>query len=219
MGYIFAYAVARWRGQKLVLWLALLVGMLPDFDIYFAGLGLVHHTYTHSLLLLLPLAAFVVWRRRDSLPYVVGALQHVVVGDFLVNSFPVLLPLASLTVGLGLGMPSAADSVIEFGSLALMALIMWRSGDLGRLLDGSRENLLIAIPLFSISSLTWVAAGQPELGALVSFGFSRLALEAISVGQIALAALMALSMLKSMAPYIRGTPRTDESTTPEELRG
>ncbi|MGA1975946.1 MAG: metal-dependent hydrolase, partial [Conexivisphaerales archaeon] len=54
LGYIFASAVARWRHQKLTLWLALVAGILPDFDIFFSGLGLVHHTYTHSLLLLLP---------------------------------------------------------------------------------------------------------------------------------------------------------------------
>lgn len=83
LGYIFASAVARWRHQRLILWLALVAGVLPDFDIFFSGVGLLHHTYTHSLLLLLPLAAVVVWWKRDSLPYVVGTLQHVSSGGLL----------------------------------------------------------------------------------------------------------------------------------------
>jgi hypothetical protein len=46
------------------------------------------------------MAAVVVWWRRDSLPYVAGVLQHVLVGDFLANNIPLLFPLASVTIGL-----------------------------------------------------------------------------------------------------------------------
>jgi hypothetical protein len=207
LGYVFASAVARWRHQRLVIWLALVAGILPDVDIFFAGLGLVHHTYTHSLLLLLPIAGVLVWWRRDSLPYVAGVLQHMLVGDFLANSVPLLLPLAAVRVGLELGMPSAADSLIESGSLALMLVVMWRSGDLRRLFDGGRSNLLMLIPLLTMSSLTWLAAGEPELGGLISYGFSRLALEAVSAGQIALAALMAVSVVRSAIFLYRSRSR------------
>jgi hypothetical protein len=54
------------------------------------------------------MAAVVVWWRRDSLPYVAGVLQHVLVGDFLANNIPLLFPLASVTIGLELGIPSAS---------------------------------------------------------------------------------------------------------------
>lgn len=219
LGYVFASAVAKWRHQKLTLWLALVAGILPDFDIFFSGLGLVHHTYTHSLLLLLPLAAAFVWWRRDSLPYVVGVLQHVLVGDFLASGVPLLLPLSTVRVGLELGMPSAADSLIESGSLFLMLFMMWRSGDLRRLFDGERANLLMVVPLLSMYSLTWLAAGEPELGGLVSYGFSRLALDAISLGQIALAILMALSVLASVISRYRTGRGPPTSAQRGELAG
>jgi len=198
MGYLFAYAVTLKTHRSLSLWLALLAGILPDFDIFFSGLGLVHHTYTHSLILVIPVAVACILLVRGSLPYVVGVLQHLLVGDFLVNSIPVLLPFGTLTIGLGLGMPSAADALIEFGSLVMMVLVMTQNGDLGRLMNGERVNILMLIPLLSMFSLTWLAAGTPELGGLVTYGLSRLALAAITIGQGLLAVIMACSVVVSL---------------------
>ncbi len=74
-------------------------------------------------------------------------------------------------------MPSAVDALLEPFFLFLMLLVMWRSGDLRRTLSGERVNFLMVVPLVSLVSLTWLAAGKPELGGLVTYGFSRLALE------------------------------------------
>jgi hypothetical protein len=194
IGYLVAWAFARWRKQKISLWLAFTVGIVPDYDILFQGLGLVHHTYTHSLLLWVPIAIAIVLWKRDSLPYVAGILSHLLIGDFLVSSIPVLLPLSNISVGLRLGMPSIADAILEASAFLLMLLFMWRNGDLRRLLSGQRTNFLIVVPLVSMASLTWLAAKTPAVEQLVTFGFSQLEIETISVGQILLMILFITSI-------------------------
>ena len=197
IGYLVAWAFARWRKQKLSLWLAFTVGIVPDFDILFQGLGLEHHTYTHSLLLWAPVAiALLLWNRK-SVPYVAGILSHLLIGDILVSSIPFLLPLSSISIGLRLGMPSFADAILESGAFLLMLLLMWRNGDLRRMLSGEKKNLLMLVPLVSMTSLTWLAARTPELEQLVSYGFSRLEIETISVGQILLMILFIISIAVS----------------------
>jgi hypothetical protein len=194
IGYLVAWTVARWRREKLVLWLAFTVGIVPDYDILFRGLSLVHHTYTHSLLVWAPVVIALVWWRRETLPYMAAILSHLLIADFLVSSVPLLLPLSDVSFGLSLGMPSAADALLESSSLFLMLLVMWLSGDLRRTLSGERVNSLMVVPLVSMASLTWLAAGTPELAGLVAYGFSRLALKAISMGQILLGFLFIVSV-------------------------
>jgi hypothetical protein len=194
IGYLVAWTIARWRREKLVLWLAFTAGIVPDYDILFRGLGLVHHTYTHSLLLWAPVVIALVWWRRKTLPYVAAILSHLLIADFLVGSVPLLLPLSDVSFGLRLGMPSAADALLESSSLFLMLLVMWRSSDLRRALSGEKVNFLMVVPLVSMTSLTWLAAATPELGGLVAYGFSRLTLEPISMGQILLGFLFIVSI-------------------------
>ena len=194
IGYLVAWAFARWRKQKLSLWLAFTVGIVPDFDILFQGLGLEHHTYTHSLLLWAPVAiALLLWNRK-SVPYVAGILSHLLIGDVLVSSIPFLLPLSSVSVGLRFGMPSFVDAILESGAFLLMFLLMWRNGDLRRMFSGGKKNLLLLVPLISMTSLTWLAARTPELEQLVSYGFSRLEIEIVSVSQILLMILFIIAI-------------------------
>ncbi len=194
IGYLVAWGFAKWRKEKLSLWLAFTVGVVPDYDILFQGLGLVHHTYTHSLLLWAPVAIVIVLWNRKSLPYVAGILSHLLIGDFLVSSVPIILPLSNISVGLKFGMPSLADAILESGAFVLTLLLMSRNGDLRRMLSGQRLNLLMVAPLVSITSLTWLAAKTPELEQLVTYGFSKLEIEAISVGQILLMILFIASI-------------------------
>ncbi len=53
--YLFSKATGRRLNVNLPAYLALLSGILPDFDIYFQPY-LVHHTYTHSLIVIIPVA-------------------------------------------------------------------------------------------------------------------------------------------------------------------
>jgi hypothetical protein len=203
IGYLVVWGFARWRKEKFSLWLALTVGIVPDYDILFRGLGLAHHTYTHSLLLWAPVViALVLWNRK-TLPYVAGILSHLLIGDFLVSSVPLLLPISNISVGLRFGMPSFVDAILESSSLALMFLLMWRNGDLRNMLSGQRSNLLILVPLVSMVSLTWLAAKTPGVEELVAFGFSKLELEAVSVGQIVLMIFFIASIALSCIKLVR----------------
>lgn len=189
------------------MWLAFTVGIVPDYDILFRGLGLVHHTYTHSLLLWAPVAiALVLWNRK-SLPYVAGILSHLLIGDFLVSSIPILLPLSNISVGLRFGMPSFVDAILESSFLALMFLLMWWNGDLRRMLSGQKANLLIVVPLVSMASLTLIAAKTPNVEQLVAFGFSKLELEVVSVGQILLMILFITSIALTCIKIARSQKR------------
>jgi hypothetical protein len=131
-----------------------------------------------------------IWWDRKTLPYVAAILSHLLIGDFIVSSVPLLLPISNVSFGLRLGMPSAADALLEFSFFFLMLLVMLLNGDFQRALNGERKNFLMLVPLVSMALLTWLAAGKPELGELAAYGFSRLALEAISTGQIILGFLL-----------------------------
>jgi hypothetical protein len=200
LGYLLSSVVARWRGQRLVLWAAFTMGLLPDYDLLLRGLGLVHGTYTHSLVILTPTAILLAYFRRESLPYMAALLQHVI-GDVLVSEYRVLTPLSESWLGLGLvGMGSMADAAIEVSALLAMLLVMWMGGDLSRLLDGARVNLPVIVPFLSMTVLTWV--GGNEGGAplvegvqrVVGFGLSSASLALIALGHVVLGALMASSV-------------------------
>ena len=59
-----SYLVSKSGGRalhvKIPLYLSLLAGLLPDFDIYFHPI-IQHHTITHSLLLLGPITALLTY--------------------------------------------------------------------------------------------------------------------------------------------------------------
>ena len=203
MGYLFAWFVARTMRQKLVLWAALTAGIVPDLDLLFGGVGLDHATYLHSLVVWVPLALLFGYWKKESLPYIAAILQHIVIGDLLIG-LPLLLPLSDVHLGLGLEMSSMPDALIEFSSLLVMAFVMLRSGDLGRLMAGGREGLLVAVPLVSMIGLTWYAENGPALSViqgtqrLVDYGSSTEALTIITIGHILLAGLMAAAVLKAI---------------------
>ena len=204
LGYLSAWVVAKTLRQRLILWVALTAGMVPDFDLLFGGFGLEHATYTHSLVVWAPVALLLVTWRRGSLPYVAALLQHIVVGDLLMGSLPLLLPLSGVSLGLGLEMSSMPDALIEFSSLLVMAIVLLRSGDLGRLMAGGREGVLVAVPLVSMIDLTWFAENgsapsviQGTLN-LVDYGFSNEALIIITIGHILMAGLMTAAVLKAI---------------------
>ena len=85
---MFGYLVVRMFDRvcktRTKTWIALTVGMIPDVDLFFIPFGLEHHTYTHSILLWLPLLGFVFFS-KSFLPVYLGIVQHMfddaLVGD------------------------------------------------------------------------------------------------------------------------------------------
>jgi membrane-bound metal-dependent hydrolase YbcI (DUF457 family) len=71
----------------------LMLGVLPDIDLFFGRFGVVHHTFTHSLFFWLVIfAPFLLVFRRESIPYLAAVVQHFAFGDLLVKKTPLMLP-------------------------------------------------------------------------------------------------------------------------------
>jgi LexA-binding, inner membrane-associated putative hydrolase len=209
--YLFSKSSARRLKVGMPAYLALLAGVLPDFDIYFQPLGLIHHTYTHSLLVIIPVVVVLTYfLGRFGLAFSIGILSHLI-GDFLVGSIPILYPInPSWNVGLNLGIPSLADTVLEMGAFALVIVYALRNGDYKLILKQSRESLMLGIPLVAIDTLTLLFAGDRNIP-LATFAFSRKALTVITLGHILLSGILALGALQGLIWYIQSRSKRGAS--------
>lgn len=212
--YLFSKATGRTLNTNMPAYLALLSGILPDFDIYFQPY-IVHHTYTHSLIVIVPVVIVLTYFfGRMGFAFSVGILSHLL-GDFLVGSIPLLYPvLPNSDVGLNLGIPSLADTVLEIGAFALVMVYAYWNGDYKLVLKPSRDSLLLAIPLFALVTLTLLFAGDRSIP-LAEFAFSRRALTVITLGHILLSGILALGVLQGLRWYLgnRGVKRTSSANT------
>jgi len=193
--YLFSKATGRELNVNLPAYLALLSGILPDFDIYFQPY-LVHHTYTHSLIVVVPAVIVLTYFfGRLGFAFSIGILSHLL-GDFLVGTIPLLYPLLpNSDVGLNLGIPTLADTVLEIGAFALVLAYAYWNGDYKLILKPSRESLMLTIPLFALVTLTLLFAGDRSIP-LAEFAFSRRALTVITLGHILLSGILGLGVLQ-----------------------
>ncbi len=199
--YLFSKATGRQLNVKLSAYLALLSGILPDFDIYFQPY-IVHHTYTHSLIVIVPVAIVLTYFfGRLGFAFSIGILSHIL-GDFLVGTIPLLYPLfPNSDVGLNLGIPSLADTVLEIGAFTLVIVYAYWNGDYKLILKPSRQSLLLGIPLFALVTLTLLFAGDRSIP-LAEFAFSRRALTVITIGHILLSGILALGVLQGFRWFL-----------------
>jgi len=200
--YLFSKTTGREINVNLPAYLALLSGILPDFDIYFQPY-IVHHTYTHSLILVVPVAIVLIYFfGRLGFAFSIGILSHLL-GDFLVGTIPLLYPLfPNSDVGLNLGIPSLADTVLEIGAFTLVLVYAYLNGDYKLILKPSRESLLLVIPLFALVTLTLLFAGDRSIP-LAEFAFSRRALTVITLGHILLSGILGLGVLQGLRWFLR----------------
>ena len=198
--YLFSKATGRKLNVNLPAYLALLSGILPDFDIYFRPY-LVHHTYTHSLIVIVPVAAVLTYFfGRLGFAFSIGILSHLL-GDSLVGTIPLLYPLfPNSDVGLNLGIPSLADTVLETGAFALVLVFAYLNMDYKLLVKPSRDSLLLGIPLIALVTLTLLFAGDRGIP-LTTFAFSRRALSIITLGHILLSGILAMGVLQGIRWY------------------
>ena len=200
--YLFSKLTGRQLEVTVPAYLALLAGILPDFDIYFRPL-IQHHTYTHSLVVIIPTVIVLTYFfGRFGLAFSAGILSHLV-ADSIVGSIPLFYPLfPSLDVGLNLGLPSLADTVLEVGALIIVIVYALRNGDSKLVFTPQRESLLLAIPLVAIVTLTLLFVGDNNIP-LATFAFSRRALTLITVGHIVLAGILALGTVQGLRWHLK----------------
>lgn len=176
----------------------LLAGGIPDYDLLF-GVLLPHGTLTHNLWIwIAAFAGLFFLLRWRILPYAVGVVQHFLIGDALVGSVAFLWPLTTIKLGLNLGVPSAADTILETSFFLGLVVYMYLSGDLHRIFMVRASNLWMILPLATLTGLSAFATGETELVPLATYGFARKALTIITIDHIILATIMAFSTLQGM---------------------
>jgi hypothetical protein len=207
-GYLFCRVTGRRLGTAVSLPLAFLLGVLPDFDLYLQPLGLEHHTYTHSLVVLGPITlGLVLYRRRWGATVAAGLLSHLVT-DALVGRIPLVYPLLPLRVGVGAGLPSAVDALLEVGGLGVALFYLYRSTDRQALLHPDVRNLRHLVPLVAIVSLSLLFALDNDIH-LLTFAFARRALSAITLGHFVLGVVFGVGVLRGLAALrARRLPKT-----------
>src|SRR3990172_8771096 len=129
-GDVFGKATRRFQRTKLNLALLILVGALPDFDLFTRqpyGTLFGHHGISHSwvAIVLISLPFFYTFGLR-ALPYFIGALQHPVFGDLIANHISLLFPLTLSESGLNLSESNpAVEIALEIaGFLIFLALFI-----------------------------------------------------------------------------------------------
>jgi len=172
--YIWAWISARALKTKISIPVILLLGVIPDIDIFLSGFGVVHHSFTHSiffwLLLFTPLYPLL---RRRTIPYLVAVVQHFTLGDFLVGSIMIFWPLSQDFFGANFRMGLFADVFLEGTGLLLAAILIIFNGDLKRMLSIRRENMFMVIPLLALlASMLFFAVDQP-FAPLILYIWSR----------------------------------------------
>src|SRR5262245_32030124 len=209
--YLISKGAGRGLKVKIPLYLALLAGLLPDFDIYFHGI-IQHHTITHSLLLLGPITAILTYRyERIGAAFSLGILSHLIT-DSLVGTIPILYPISNTSIGLNLGIPSPADTVLEVGALAATILLVFRNGDYVLFTQARKESVLIVIPLTAIVTLTLLFAGDNAIS-LTALAFSRKALTALTVGHVILITTLTIGTVQGLRSYLKRSNRTPNLTS------
>ncbi len=198
--YLLSKITGRQIKVNLPAYMALLAGVLPDFDIYFKPL-IQHHTYTHSLLILTPICLVLVLRFKGlGLAFSAGILSHLV-ADSIVGTIPPLYPLSDFQLGISLGLPSPADTALELGALGLVVILSYLNGDYKLVTGPNREGLYLAIPMVSIVTLTLLFAGDNYVS-LAALAFSRKALTLITIGHAALIGILGLGVFQGVRAVI-----------------
>ena len=192
------------RGGRLILPLILILGILPDSDLFFKSFGILHRTLFHSLvtysLLFIPLFVLFNWK---AVPYFVAVTSHFIFGDLLIGQVAVFWPLNQSFFGFNYAMGSITDIALESAGLLLAAGIIIYNGDLKRILSVDKRNLLMALPLLAIIvSGLYFAAHWPSLNSFFAEVFSSKLLTVLALGHLFLIGFLAVSTFQGLKAFL-----------------
>ena len=132
--------------------------------------------------------------------------------DALVGTVPILLPLSATQVGINLGVPSAADTLLEGGAFIVAALMAYGNGDMAKLLSVRADSFWSIIPLAALSSMTFIASREFKV-TLVNYAFSSKNLTLISLGHMLIAAFLLVSCIQGVRALSRRGRKVNSSDT------
>jgi hypothetical protein len=208
--------------EKLFVPAVLILGILPDIDLFLRSFGVLHHTFTHSFFFWIVLfVPFLLVFRLKSLPYLAAVVQHFAFGDLLVGKVMILWPFSTAYFGLNIAMPSLLDVALETAGLLLAAAIIIYNKDLKRLLSVDTRNIPMLLPLLAlVASMLFFAVDQPIIP-LVAYIWSRKLLTILVIDHIILATFLAVSTtqglraLKARALITTNPPSLKERNKPQ----
>jgi hypothetical protein len=203
--YVWGAVFARRRSAKLYVPAILMLGILPDVDLFLRRFGVVHHTFTHSLVFwLVLLAPFLMVFRLKAAPYFAAVVQHFAFGDLLVgNGVTILWPFSSTFFGFNISMPSALDSALEILGLLLAVGIILFNGDLRRLLSAKVSNFWMFLPCLALLTSMLVLAIDTHTALVAYTLFENGAIAAILLAHIILVVFLAVSTLQGLRGLIK----------------
>lgn len=155
--YVWAEISAGKRRGELFVPMILTLGVIPDIDLFLQGLGVWHHTITHSFLFwLIIFAPLVVVFRRKVFPYFVAVAQHFAFGDLLAGAVMIFWPFSQQYFGFNIRMASTFEVILEATGLLLAGGISYFNGDLKQLLSVHINNIFM-LPLLIVIVISLVA--------------------------------------------------------------
>ena len=220
MAWAYVWAIVAWafiprvkRAGKLFVPAILMLGILPDADLFLGSLGVVHRTITHSFFfwIIVFLPFFIIFRLK-SVPYFVAVVQHFAFGDLLIGTRVMIFwPFNSSFVGFNFGMASPIDVALETAGLVLALGIMVYIGDLKRLFSVDKSNILMLLPslaLLASASALFFAFHRSSTNPFASNLSSGDLLIVLVIGHLILFAFLAVSTIQGLRAF-----RTKENRT------
>ncbi len=181
LGYLVGRSVAGKSGLRVSGAALFLLSILPDFDLFFSGLGVEHGTVTHSLTFwLIPIFfAATLFGVKKTLIYSSALLSHFLIGDFVTVPIPVLWGVSSVAPTLGFGVSTLKHAILE-GSLLTLFIIYLKLNPSERI-SLFRSKLTSAVSLGSALCFTGFMTfiydeADPSLNPILSYTLPNLIL-------------------------------------------
>jgi len=207
-GYVLGSLTSQAIRTKPKVALMLLMGALPDLDLYSRepyGSVLGHHGISHSwLFIALAFAMPLGWNWRAALPLFAATIQHPLFGDLLVNEVPLFFPFSPQEVGLNLYRNSATASLIlEGAGLFLILAIRGLRDPLSELKQPRAANVLLLplLPLLLYGEKLSLQYLSTEMVTYAAYGLVA------NTFAIALVAVATLSIAKRWLGHALASPR------------
>jgi hypothetical protein len=197
---VFASVFNLKNKHKLFFPAVLLLGILPDIDLFLGSYGVYHHTFFHSIffwfIFFLPAMISLGWKLV--VPYFAALLQHFVFGDFLVGDVMLFWPFDYGFFGFNSNMLSVYDVVLEITGLVLAFVVLYYRNDLKSLLYVNLRNIFMVFPLLAlVSSMIYFTVDWPVIP-LVNYVGSSSVLTAIVIGHLILVGLLSISAFQGL---------------------
>lgn len=149
IGYILAKASSPMTKRGINLPLVFALSVIPDIDILFPFLQ--HRGPLHSIVLLT--AVFIplfIKYKAAAIPYYFALLQHPLIGDLIGGHVQLLWPFTTKYYGFNIAITSPLNIAAELLSFLLALLILFRSGDIHKLIKPNPSSLILLIPLLTV---------------------------------------------------------------------